>query len=120
VSKHTTAECINIYGLVSKSCGKGLCIECAAQVDRSLACKTTCIDEVAALNAQIRKARVTLSAQKRYRIFLPSLFMALGTLFIVMDYLDTDGLYYGAIPGAVFFLFGVALAFINRRWAKEM
>jgi hypothetical protein len=95
---HRDADAIGIC----KSCGKGLCDECAMEVDFFLACKTTYIDEVAALSAQIRKARVTLLAQKRYRMFVPSFFMALGVLFIVMDYLDSGDLYYRAIPGAVF------------------
>ncbi len=105
---------------ICKSCNKGLCPECAAEVDLSLACKATCIEEVAAIDAQIKRARVTMSAQKNSRMFLPSFFMVLGAIFIAINIYKTSGIDYRTIPGVAFILFGVVFMFINRKWVKEM
>ena len=105
---------------ICKACSKGICPECAAEVGLSLACNATCVEEVAALDAQIQKARITLSAQKKNRMFMPALFMVLGSVFIAMDFYKTGGLSYRSVPGAVFALFGIAILLINQKWINEM
>jgi len=50
---HPTSDAIGIC----KFCGKGVCVECAVEVDRSLACRGRCEDDVGSINDLQRRAR---------------------------------------------------------------
>src|SRR6266446_1281356 len=45
-----------------KSCGKGVCAECAVDLDKGLACRNRCEDEVKLLNALVA-ANIQLTAK---------------------------------------------------------
>ncbi len=40
-----------------KSCHKGVCIDCSDLVDGSIACKETCMEDVAALNYMVERGK---------------------------------------------------------------
>lgn len=49
---------------ICKSCGKGLCMDCAAQRTNGLACKDACEDRVDLLNRVIDNNALTLAAAR--------------------------------------------------------
>jgi hypothetical protein len=42
---------------ICKHCQKGLCKECIEEVDRSLACKASCVEEVETLNYIVKRGK---------------------------------------------------------------
>jgi hypothetical protein len=73
------------------------------------------MEEVAALDAQKKDFASLCVCAEKNRMFMPSFFMVLGSIFIAMNFYKTGSLDYRAVPGAAFILFGIALIFINRR-----
>lgn len=110
-----------IHGSVSavgvcKSCMKGLCHECAQEVEASLSCKGHCEGRVELLNRQA----ASQSYVSQFRFWLPIMTILYGTYLAV----SWSGLFnYPREPwllliGIVFISFGVAVLFKNKRSRK--
>lgn len=92
-----------------KSCGKGLCADCAAEVPNGLACRDRCEGRVRSINEMLdRNARVANSQMRSTAAFV--LLMGLGLLtFALLEY---EGGHVGValfcgMFGAFFVLFGL-------------
>lgn len=96
---------------ICKSCQRGLCMECAADIGNGLACKGKCEEQVAKINKIIDSnpqmvSKVNASLWRNF-VFLVTaglLFVAMGTLLMTRDY--GMGAIIAAL-GAVFILRGV-------------
>ena len=105
--KHRTAGAVGIC----KSCGKGVCAECAADTGDGLACRDTCEERVLLLGRMVAnnaKVMRTANAQTRsaglMAVILGLVFLAFGG----WGYLANQPtlMFLGAL-GAVFLVFGL-------------
>lgn len=103
-----------------KSCSKGVCPDCVAEVGNSIACKETCKEDVAATDDMIQRSKITIKAQKTNRMYMPAFFLVLGSIFVIMSYVKAGSFDLRSLPGAAFIFFGIVLIFINRKWVKDM
>jgi len=75
-------KCFNHHNIdaigLCKACNKGLCPECAVEVSNSIACKSTCQEEVKTIDKLVKKTKVTAEAQRKNRMFMPSFFLVTG------------------------------------------
>lgn len=117
-------KCFNHVGIdavgLCKYCCKGLCTDCAVEIGKSLACKLTCQEDVAVLDAMIHKSIVTSNTQKKNRMFMPLFFVATGSSILALSYYRTGTLGLASIMGFVFIGFGIINYAINRMWVKDM
>ena len=101
---------------VCKSCMKGLCHECAQEVDASLSCKGSCEQRVKLLNRQASSQ----SFASLFRVWLPILTIIYGSYLSVSwsglsGYPRETGLF---LTGVAFIAFGVAVLIKNKLASK--
>jgi hypothetical protein len=110
---------------VCKNCSRGLCTQCAAEVEDSLACKGRCEGKVAELNQLLRRApdshRTAALTHRRSGITavaIGMMFCAMGGLFVKIghdDFTTTMGYLFVAM-GAVYALNGLFVIRTARRY----
>ncbi|HEX6962329.1 MAG TPA: hypothetical protein VF175_10710 [Lacipirellula sp.] len=110
--RHPTNDAVG----VCKNCGRGVCPQCAAEVDDSLACKGRCEEKVAEVNQLLKGApdarRSTALTHRRSgttAIASGLLFAAMGAMFIKVghnDFSTTLGYIFVAL-GSVYALNGL-------------
>ena len=113
---HREAEAVG----TCRSCNKGLCGSCASDLGHSISCRGDCERKANTLNSQVAQSAVVLSTQKRNRYFLPAFFMVMGVGFLLFE---SDGgweLNLGTAMGAGFVFFGIILAALGHRYAREL
>ncbi len=107
---------------ICSSCHRGLCPECIADVDGTLACKNSCEEKVKSINELIERNKnsykKTGTAYKRYSAFC--LLVGLLSLFVGLGVDITSGsfgllLFLG--PMGIIFLLG---AYHNYKSSKEI
>ena len=96
-----------------KSCGRGLCMECAADIHDGLACKGRCEERAIRINKIIdRNERVIVATNTQLRrgmifsVIVGLLFVAFGVLSISGEK-TASGIFFTAI-GVVFVIRGIA------------
>lgn len=103
-----------------KSCHKGLCLECAADVGKGLACKGSCEEDVKKLNHLIDQnislggaSKALVSGARRVYLGNGIFYLTLGLLFLVaglsMTFLSSEGIAAGLLPiifGLLILIFG--------------
>ena len=74
---HSEKEAI----VICKNCNKGLCKECAVEVDNGIACKDKCEEEVSFLNQMLQKNKgmYNKTAQSLYTAYF--IHLAMGVVF---------------------------------------
>lgn len=104
---HHTTDAIAIC----KSCGKGLCQDCAAELPNGIACKNKCEDRVNLLNSMVDNNAKIIAASNRnikatgyFSIIFGGLFAILGTTFFLSN--NIFGMIFVTI-GLVFMLYGI-------------
>ncbi|GMW01356.1 MAG: hypothetical protein AMXMBFR84_24930 [Candidatus Hydrogenedentota bacterium] len=107
---------------VCKACGKGICKECAIDLDRGLACKDGCEDFVQELiqmneqNVRMRNAYAVTMETYVTNHYLRAFFsMAFGGLIIAAGFLDHRVALFTTLTGFFFMFLGLYLV---RRAAK--
>ncbi len=93
---------------ICKNCGKGLCMECTADLGNSLACKNRCENEVKSINAYNRSARITYSDTLTHNSMVTIVWYTIvGLSFLAVTIMDGGKSSIGWIVGiaGVFFLF---------------
>src|SRR5438093_7301260 len=109
-----------------KSCGKGLCPECAADIGKGLACRGRCEEDVRALVALIDR-NIQLSPQttrllesgRKTRSSAAIFNLITGAVFIAWGLTDMERFSFIAILGGCFLAYGLFGFFEARRLAKE-
>ena len=104
-----------------RACAKGLCHDCATDLSFGLACKDKHEPEVHASHNLLERSKNLLQTNMRAKYLAPVVFGISGLVFIS----NGTGLFHGPgsspldpfqiILGATFFVFALALTFINRR-----
>lgn len=98
-----------------KSCGRGLCPDCAAEVGAGLACRSRCEGEVAALNRIIdqNKTAYDKASGAYWRVAL--FYGAVGALFLFGGLTDWRGFGWVLIPAGAIFFFSAFLHYSTGR-----
>jgi hypothetical protein len=113
-----------------KSCGKGLCPECAVDLGKGLACRNRCEDDAKAVIALIEQ-NIKITARtaglvdfnKRARAAAYSFYFIMGSIFAGWGLTDPGRLVFLIILGACFNAYGVFLFVQSKgveRQRKEM
>jgi hypothetical protein len=92
-----------------KSCGKGLCPECAVDLDKGLACHDRCEAEVRALIRVIEHnvGSVAKSSARQTVLGMAIFMLALGAVNVGWGLLAEPALGFLVIIGCIFLAFGV-------------
>jgi hypothetical protein len=85
-----------------RSCGRGLCPDCAVDLDRGLACRGRCEEDV-------RRLISTLAISKRVGRFGFLFFCAIGVLFVYWGYASSQ--IFTLLMGASFLFMGALVGF---------
>jgi hypothetical protein len=109
-----------------KSCGKGLCPDCAADVGKGLACRGHCEDDVRAVVALIDRniklspqtARI-LESSRKVRSSAATFNLVVGVVFIAWGLSNMERFSFIIILGACFFAYGVFGLLQARKAVKE-
>jgi hypothetical protein len=108
---HTDRDAVGIC----KSCYKGLCVECAADLQHSLACRGTHEEAVERLHSMVSRAQRVQSTARFARYVGPAFTGILGLVFVVDGFMfdRTRGFLFPI--GLVFLLYSVAIFTVRRR-----
>jgi hypothetical protein len=104
-----------------KSCGKGLCPECAVDLTKGLACRNRCEEDTRAViklieqNIKISDRATTLLESRKGAVGGASTFnLVIGAIFVMWGFTDPDRLMFLIIVGVCFIGFG-AFSFLKSR-----
>lgn len=96
-----------------KSCGKGVCPDCAVDLGKGLACRSHCEENAQAvidlIDQNIRLAPRTaklLDSNRRVRTGASGFNLVLGVVFVLWGFTDPDRLSFLVVVGVCFLLFG--------------
>lgn len=104
----------NAIGLC-KCCSKGLCIDCATDLEHGLACKDKHESQVEAINMIIEKNAKVYAAAPRNVIIAPVFYLFMGLVFSGFGYFSRDGVTdLTFIMGVGFIIFAVIVFIRNR------
>lgn len=105
---------------VCKSCSRGLCSSCAADVGNGMACRNRCEAEVQAINDIIRRNKTayekTHGAYARTAVF----YAVVAAVFFVAGLFNWRGLGWMFVPAGIVFALAAYLHFSTGRRYKEM
>ncbi len=93
---------------VCKNCNKGISSNCLTDVGKGIACTTSCVEDVKALN------RLVQTNIRRSKI-APYLLMALGLFFVYRGYADNRRSALLFVLGVFNIVWGAALLFAGSR-----
>ena len=112
---HPTTDAVG----TCKHCSKGICHDCITLVDGSVACSTTCVEEVRTVNALIDR-------NKTSRSFLPSIYFRASILYFLIGFLL---IYFGLalkvlhaffiLAGVIFLLGGSINVYNGYKYKKQ-
>jgi len=102
-----------------RGCSKGVCAECVVDMGHSISCRGACEKKAQALHSQSMQSGVLLRAQRRNRFLAPALFLVMGVAIILFAG-GGSVLNYGTVMGGGFVLFGIVLAVLQQRYAREL
>jgi hypothetical protein len=109
-----------------KSCGKGLCPDCAADVGKGLACRGHCEEDVRAVVALIDrniqlspKTAQILESSRKVRSGAAIFNLVVGMVFIAWGLSNMERFSFVVILGACFLVYGVFGLLQARKAAKE-
>jgi membrane protein implicated in regulation of membrane protease activity len=72
------------------------------------------------LHSQSMQSGVLLRAQRRNRFFAPALFLVMGIAIMLFAGGGSSAFNYGTVMGGGFIVFGIVLAVIQQRYAREL
>jgi hypothetical protein len=103
-----------------RGCSKGVCAECVVDLGHSISCRGSCETKAQALHTQSMQSGVLLRAQRRNRFFLPALLLVMGIAIVLFAGGGRSAWNYGTVMGGGLILFGIVLAAIQQRYAREL
>ena len=113
---HRDAEAVG----TCRGCSKGVCAECVVDLGHSISCRGSCEVKAQALHSQSMQSGVLLRAQRKNRFFAPALFLVMGIAIVLFAGGGGSPFNYGNVMGGGFILFGIVLAVIQQRYAREL
>lgn len=100
---------------ICKSCSKGLCKECATDLDHGLACKDKHEAEVENVNMIISQNTKIYSSAPKNTIIAPLFYLFMGLVFAGFGYTSKGGVTdLPFVLGVGFIVFGIIVFFRNR------
>lgn len=94
---------------ICKSCARGLCAECAVEVDKGLACRGRCEDDVrllvAYIQGSVQRSRLTLEmldSAPRRSILAGVFLFAFGLIYLIADFTYQTSLSWFSLVGLLF------------------
>jgi hypothetical protein len=103
-----------------RACNKGLCPACACDLRHSISCRGDCEEKAGLLHSQVAQSSVVLQTQRRNRFFAPFFFIVVGAAFMAYASGGESFLNLGTVLGGSFIAFGIVLAVLGQRYAKEL
>ena len=102
-----------------KSCARGLCPDCAVEVEKAIACRDRCEGDVATIRKLNSNALQFARSTKQARYLAPVMFIFIGALLTTMGF-SFEGVEFAKITGVVIILIGVAFLVIQHRLGRGM
>ena len=109
---------------ICKNCGKGICPECAADVENGMACRNSCEEKVKAINSLFEKSQNSyLTANRTYKITaviyknLSIWLLLIGTAFLIFGIIQ--GLLLLFILG-ILFIISAVFSFTEAQKLKKL
>lgn len=99
-----------------KSCGKGLCPLCAADLGKGLACRERCENDVRALNAFVERNMRLQPASARFGSLL---FVFMGAAFLLYGLTVGQRMYVVTLSGAGLMVYGLLVLYSARTAAQS-
>jgi hypothetical protein len=99
---------------VCKSCARGLCPSCAAEVEKAIACRGRCEVDVSTLLSLNRNSLQFAKTSKQARYLAPTLLIVLGMMLGLMG-ITHDGIDFTAWAGGIMMVIGIAFMIIHHR-----
>jgi hypothetical protein len=84
-----------------KSCGRGLCPACVAEVENGLACRSRCEGEVRAINRIISRNKTAFERTSSAYIRVALFYAAVGAVLIAGAILDWRGMAWVLAPAGI-------------------
>jgi membrane protein implicated in regulation of membrane protease activity len=72
------------------------------------------------LNSQVAQSSVVLQTQRRNRFFAPVFFIVMGAAFMLYASDGRSVLNLGTVLGGGFIVFGIVLAILGQRYARDL
>jgi hypothetical protein len=113
---HSDHEAIGLC----KACQRGLCRDCAVDLEVALACRDRHEPAVRTLIQINQNAAAFGTSFRKSRFFAPGFFILMGLLFGGWTYSSEEPISFGTTIGFFFTVFGVVLLFIHLRTARRM
>jgi hypothetical protein len=98
-----------------KSCGKGLCPECAVELKKGLACRGRCEAEVTALIDLIDRNMRLEPTTTRARLAGAFFFLACGAVFLIFGLMSGREFDFATVLGGFFIAYGLFVFWWLRR-----
>jgi Flp pilus assembly protein TadB len=103
-----------------KSCGRGLCPDCANDVGNGLACRDRCEAEVRSLNRVIERNKTAYEKTSGAYVRTAAFYGVVGLVFLTGAVVDWRGFAYVLYPASAIFFFSAWLHFATgRRYERE-
>jgi len=110
-----------------KSCGKGLCVECAVDLGKGLACRGRCEEDVRAVvelvdrNIKLQPTATRLiQAGGSARLAGSLFFLASGAVFLIFGLTSEREMTFVTILGVCFLAYGVFQLLWSRRFSAQI
>ena len=111
---------------VCKSCGKGLCPDCAAEVPKGLACRGRCEEDVRTVVALIDrniklspKTAEILESSRKVRSSSAIFNLVIGVVFVAWGLSNMERFSFVVVLGACFLVYGIFGLLQARNAAKD-
>ena len=102
-----------------RACGRGLCPDCVAEVEKAVACRNRCEADVATILTINRNSLQFARGTKQAHYLAPTLIVILGGVMTMLG-LSFKGFDLAVFAGAVGVAIGIALFVIQYRMAKGL
>ncbi len=98
-----------------KSCGRGLCADCASDVGNGLACRDRCEEQVREVNRIIERNKTAYEKTKGAYARTALFYALVGALFLAAGLVDWRGFGWVLVPASVIFFFSAWVHFSTGR-----
>jgi hypothetical protein len=102
-----------------RACGRGLCPNCVAEVEKAVACRNRCESDVATILAINRNSLQYARGTKQAHYLAPLMIIILGGVMAALG-LTYRGFDLAILGGGVAMVLGAALAVVQYRIAKGL
>lgn len=104
---------------ICKNCNKGLCINCLTEVNNSIACTSTCIEEVIELDKLINRNKTSYKSTSDAYKKNAYIYGSLGIAFIIFGLKFEGSIGFFSITGAIFIIGAIFNLISANKFGKE-